>query len=139
MKEGCRKQMFSSNNKEAGFILPLTLIIMFLLSAVVLFEVRDFMHKRIFYEKQQELFTIESLLQMAAVDLVDRMNEAVVETTGTFSYEHGSAHYWMEPVTHDTVYIQMTMETNAKNKRLVRITYDVEKKKITHWWEVTKG
>ncbi|WP_170885504.1 competence type IV pilus minor pilin ComGG [Bacillus alkalicellulosilyticus] len=125
-------------NNEKGFVLPLTLIIVFLVTAYTIHELMTLQTEMRFFKQQEELFTIESLVQMAAYDMVAHLRHDESVGSGQFQYEHGFATYKIEKHEGETLYIQLIVQTNSNGRRIVRLFYNVEDNMVTAWWEVTR-
>ncbi|MDE5412284.1 competence type IV pilus minor pilin ComGG [Alkalihalobacterium chitinilyticum] len=126
-------------NGQKGFILPITLIFCLLLSLALMHVLDMYLTEKKFYAEQEEIFLLESLLQMATVDLVDDLTTNRLSSTGAFNYEKGTAVYWILEDTHDTVNIQLKVRTDKERQRVVRFLLDKDKMRVKEWIEYTMG
>ncbi|MFV8827928.1 competence type IV pilus minor pilin ComGG [Alkalihalobacterium sp. APHAB7] len=126
-------------NGQKGFILPMTLILCLLLSLALMHVLDVYLTEKKFYAEQEEIFLLESLLQMAAVDIVDDLTTNRLSDSGAFNYEKGAAVYWILEETHDTLNIQLKVRTEKEKQRVVRLLLDKEKMRVKEWIEYTMG
>lgn len=126
-------------NGQKGFILPITLILCLFLSLALMHVLDVYLTEKKFYAEQEEIFLLESLLQMAAVDIVDDLITNRLSASGAFNYEKGAAVYWILEETHDTLNIQLKVRTEKERQRVVRLLLDKEKMRVKEWIEYTMG
>ncbi|MBU8908983.1 competence type IV pilus minor pilin ComGG [Desertibacillus haloalkaliphilus] len=122
--------------KQKGFIMPLTMVLTFIVSGVLLHQLQQYLNEKQFFYEQEQIYIIEQLAQMGAHDLDDVLREDTVDTNGQFHYEIGTASYWIQEQLDDTLYVRLTLETIEGRKRLVRLYYDLETLTMKAWWEV---
>ncbi|WP_209123049.1 competence type IV pilus minor pilin ComGG [Alkalihalobacillus sp. BA299] len=122
---------------QKGFILPLTLTLCLFLSLALFHLLEVYIVEKRFYSEQEEILIIESLLQMATIDLLHSVEIIDYQSSGEFHYEKGVATYWILEDSHDTLNIQLKVTTNSKRQRVVRLILDKVRMRVKEWIEVT--
>ncbi|HET7579758.1 MAG TPA: competence type IV pilus minor pilin ComGG [Bacillales bacterium] len=123
-------------HKEGGFVLPLTLVVLFLVSAFLLHEIKLYETEKRFLHASEEMFTLDRLLQMADVDLERNLSRsASSRNLGILLYKNGKVRYSVEPFSTNVVRITLKAKTNDGGKHISHAYYDKIKKKIIRWEE----
>ncbi|OLO42878.1 hypothetical protein BTR23_02445 [Alkalihalophilus pseudofirmus] len=124
---------------QKGFILPTTIMLCLFMSLAVLHLVEVYMTEKNFSFEQEEIFMIESLMQMAIVDLVHEIGMMEQNYSSEFHYDNGTATYWILEESHDTFNIQLKVRTTSDRQRVVRVLLDKEQMRVKEWIELTMG
>lgn len=133
-----KELFFRSHRKsdEGGFVLPLTLVVLFLLSAFLLHEIKLYETETRFLHASEEMFTLNRLLQMADVDLERNLSHsASIRNQGVLIYTKGKVLYSIEPFSMNIVRITLKAKTKDGGMHISHAYYDKLKKKIIRWEE----
>lgn len=143
-----KEHLFRINpsRNERGFILPITLIIVFLLVSLVLQQIKVYETEKRFFNHQEEMVTIDQLLQIGAVDLEKRLSSDPKLKSGEFSNENGKVVYENLSLPDDTdldrkkvLRFTLTAQTGDNgSSHSSQVYYDKDKKKIIRWVEPIK-
>lgn len=124
-------------NHESGYILPTTVIVIFILCAVVAEQTRHYMLDKQFLAAETMIFQIEELLQAAVVDLKQKNHEELL-TTSSLQYIHGTVSCQVQEIDEKTVRMNLQARPNKGGVRYVRLLMNTDAKVVTEWWEVTR-
>jgi hypothetical protein len=120
------------NRNEKGFILPVTMVIVFLLAGFVLHEVKMHETDSKFLIERQSSEKLDELLQMAVVDV----QNPSIEREGLFYYDGGTVRYQiLSTESENVVKVDLTAKTSDGKARVVHYRYDTMKNKIIMWEE----
>lgn len=119
---------------EQGFILPLTLVIVFLISAFLLHEVKMYETEKQFMYTREDMFTLNQLMEMAHVDLQARLRNAKYKD-GIFRFPKGTVHFSVKKSGKDMLRITLQAETKNGGVHVSRVYYNKTKQKIVRWEE----
>lgn len=122
-------------NNEKGFILPLSMVLLFLLSSSLFHQIAVYEREKRFQMEQEQYAVIQTLLQMATVDLLTLVANGGQTLSGYFEYEQGKVYYWQTDEMDQFVYIDFNIITNAERQRYVRIGIDKENLVVIDWRE----
>lgn len=116
---------FLSNQK--GFILPLTVIVLFLLASFTLFQIRQYVIERDFYFEYSEAFTNERLLQLAIVDVAKKIDQSTerIDLSGILYYDKGEVSYQIRSKEKCSYSILLTSKTKNNRLRQLNYTYSI--------------
>lgn len=131
---------------QDGFILPLTMIIIFLLFSFLLYEIKAYQSEKQFLYYREEMFTVNDLMQMAAVDLEQRFAASLPDKNyGTFDYINGKVSYTISQPPkdadlpgsspQDVIYITLKAQADNEGEHVSFAYYDKKKRKIIRWAE----
>lgn len=123
--------------KEAGYVLPTTIIVIFIFSALLISQVQSYVTDKQFLEAQMMIFQNEQLLQAAAVDLKAKSYEQLLLTT-SLHYELGTVYCESEPLNDTLVKVIMQAHSLNGGLRFVHLIVDTSQGAITEWSEVTR-
>ena len=125
------------NNYEAGYILPTTIIIIFILCAVVIEQTRHYVLDKQFLAAEIKIFQTEELIHSAVVDLTLRSREELLETF-TLDYNFGTVVCNIEEINEDALRLSLQARPNDGGVRYAHVMIDTNTGKVTEWWEVTR-
>lgn len=111
---------------------------MFLLSSSLLHQVGIYEREKRFQFEQEQFSIMESLFQMAIVDIFTLFLNEELSSSDHLYYETGFVEYWKDIETHEVVYINILVNTNNQRQRFGRIGIDKEKAVIKDWLEIRK-
>ncbi len=120
---------------EYGFILPLTLGLMFIISSVVLYQTERYVIEKRFYFEQAEIVTLETLLQMATVDLLNDLRKDELSDKGDYIYDKGIVTFSVLSQGERKIEFMLQAKTFQGRQRFIQLHYDKVKKEVTEWWE----
>lgn len=138
---------FRLRKNEHGFILPLTLIIVFLLFGFLLHEIKVYETQKQFVHHEEGMLILDRLLQSAATDI-----EAIPykKWPDTFSYPAGVVEYKVKKLSKGSSYntkkvVSVTLtakRSKDQNKYGTRhisyVYYHKDKDKIVRWMETVR-
>lgn len=120
---------------EDGFILPLTMVIIFLICAFLLHEIKMYEAEKRFLQTREDLFVTDQMMQMAVVDLKVRLHHSNFKG-GTFLYKKGTVRYSIKNTTGSNMLcITLRAKANSGGLHVSRMYYDKMKQKIVRWEE----
>jgi len=121
---------------ERGFILPITLVILFIVSSFTIFQINQFTTEKKLLFEQSEVITNERLLQMAIVDVTDFLTSNSDEYfSGDFQYEKGEVAFIVKAETEKIKSITLISKTLGQRSRQVKYFYYLEKGTFLPWLE----
>lgn len=138
------------HRNERGFVLPLTMIILFLLFSFLLHEIKIYETEKQFVHHQEDMLTLDRLLQMAAVDIEkNRLSDwpdSFMYDNGTVDYSEGTIPKGVDLDPENVIYLKLeakviggSEQEGFGSRHISYVYYDKDKKKIVRWVEpVTK-
>lgn len=121
---------------QKGYLLPTTLILLFLFSSIILHQLNMYGIEKRFYMEQEQVYLLQYLQQMASYDLLTIVGEESLEEEGLFFYEKGFARYMVTNEIEPNVVIQLHVETDKNRKRTSRLVLNKEGRRIVSWREL---
>ncbi|TCP31156.1 ComG operon protein 7 (ComGG) [Scopulibacillus darangshiensis] len=122
---------------EKGFILPLTMTISLILIIFVLHSLVLYQSDRRFIKERLVSFELNELIQLAAFDLEDRIEDNTLASSGKLIYSKGFVLYDTDKVSGHVVKITFTATIARNVKRSSIFYYDTEMSGITKWKELS--
>ncbi|WP_242143774.1 MULTISPECIES: competence type IV pilus minor pilin ComGG [unclassified Bacillus cereus group] len=118
--------------KQAGFAMPGTLILLFLLMSFFIYETNMLLSDKNFYIEAEQNFALEEMVNQVILDVKADLQNKEVHDTFSFVYEKGEAsgRYVFEK---DVVFVEL--QCSVKPGRLYKASfqYDTVTKKIINW------
>ncbi|SDH34099.1 competence type IV pilus minor pilin ComGG [Alteribacillus bidgolensis] len=102
--------------KQKGAIMPIILIICFLFSALLLFQIKIYVNEKQNIRHEQRVLTLEWLLRNAEKQLVEG-KEYVTEEEGSYDFPNGEVYYKTKKETEDSFSIELRAKDNLGNER----------------------
>lgn len=119
---------------QRGFILPITLVIMFIVSSYAAFMVNQYVTEKKFLFEQSEVQSNERLLQMALVDSRPLLASGSDEYfSGTFHYEAGEVAFIVNAETEYIKSISLISKTLAQRSKRIKYFYYLENETFLPW------
>lgn len=122
-------------NNERGFILPLTIILLFLLSSTLFHQISVYEREKRFHAEIEQQFYIQQLLQMATADILSEIEREAPLISGQFNYDIGNAYYWLLAEEEQFVHIDLNVITTNNKQRNVEIVFDKNHLVVVDWLE----
>ncbi|WP_096201236.1 competence type IV pilus minor pilin ComGG [Bacillus sp. FJAT-45350] len=110
---------------------------MLFVSAFTLHQIDRLQSERKFFQEQTEIITIESLLQMGTLDMVNLLKRDLYGKNGQFNYTNGTVTYWIQTNSRDKVEVLLNVKTIQNRQRYVRLFFNKELGIVYELWEVT--
>lgn len=121
---------------QRGFILPITLVIMFIVSSYAAFMINQYVTEKKFFFEQSEARTNERLLQMALVDSRHLLASSSDEYySGTFYYEAGEVAFIINAETEHVKSISLVSKTLEQRSKRIKYFYYLENGTFLPWLE----
>ncbi len=121
-------------NNEKGFILPITLFVVFLLTSFVTFQVNQYKIEKEIIHEQNELYTAERLLQMAIVDLQEMIEHLDDDLySGNLHYEKGEVTFVIRSETDEIISIHLISNTKRQRSKQIKYYYYLSKETVLPW------
>ncbi|WP_458412510.1 competence type IV pilus minor pilin ComGG [Schinkia sp. CFF1] len=122
---------------QKGFILPLTMMLMFLFPLLIISEIELYKIEQRFYVEEEEIEKLQSISQIGMQDIFKLVNEepTIQTTTGKFNYPTGYIDYSIEPLNTGSIQIKATCTTNNLRKQYFKAIMNLETKEIEKWVE----
>lgn len=110
---------------EKGFILPLTLIILFLLTNYTIYQIRQYVIEKEILFEQSEALSAERLLQVGIVDIEKfiETKQQLFECSGILYYDEGEVSYTVKKDSEKTYHIILLSKTKNNRTRQINYTY----------------
>ncbi|WNF37797.1 competence type IV pilus minor pilin ComGG [Bacillaceae bacterium IKA-2] len=121
---------------QRGFILPITLVIMFIVSSYTAFMINQYVIEKKFFFEQTEARANERLLQMGLVDsryFLASSNEEYF--SGTFYYEEGEVAFIVNVETEHIKSITLISTTLEQRSKRIKYFYYLETETFLPWLE----
>lgn len=117
---------------QRGFILPITLFIVFLLSSYVTFQISQYkVEKELFYE-QSELYTAERLIKLAIVDVRDIIQQSNSSSySGKLYYNNGEVTYVINQIAANMKSITLVSQTLQQRKKRYKFYYNLNEETVS--------
>jgi len=125
------------NDQEAGYILPITVILVFILCAVIAEQTRYYLSEKQFFAAETTIFQLEELLQVAVVDLKQKNREELLSTS-SLQYIHGTVICNVREIDEETLRIILQAKPKNGGSRYAHFLMNTNEGIITEWWEVTR-
>lgn len=122
---------------QKGFILPLTMMLVFLFPLLIISEIELYKIEQRFYVEEEEIEKLQSISQIGMQDIFKLVNEepTIQTTTGKFNYPTGYIDYSIEPLNTGSIQIKATCTTNNLRKQYFKAIMNLETKEIEKWVE----
>lgn len=120
--------------QQAGFAMPGTLILLFLLMSFFIYETNMLLSDQNFYKEAEQKFVLEELTDRAVSDIKQDLQEQEKNGTFSFSYEKGEASgsYTFE---NEVVFVTLHCMTTQKYSYKVSFQYDKTNQRVINWRE----
>lgn len=122
------------NNKEKGYIFPVTLLISFLLSAMLLHQIELYLMEKAFYTESGELFELESMMRYAWEKVEEDLEMDRFPPVANINFPNGHALIAVDdqyPVTQ----IKIICTTRKNRVYQANILYDRSSYQLNSWVE----
>ncbi|WP_017726966.1 competence type IV pilus minor pilin ComGG [Halalkalibacterium ligniniphilum] len=124
---------------ERGFIFPLTLFIMSLLTGMSFYLADVFLLEKRSIHQQEFLLQLESIIQVSTVDVIENLSRGEMND-GLLTYKYGEVSFSINE--NNGVENQVTVTLRAVLERGQRKTvvflYHLNNQRMTEYWEVTR-
>lgn len=122
-------------NNERGFILPVTIVLLFILTTSLFHQVATYEREKRFHFEIEQQFYLDQMLQMATVDFLTLLKTDRILASGMFSYAKGNVYYWVLSEDDEMIQIEFTVLTERNRQRNVEMTIDKAQFVVIHWLE----
>ncbi|WP_096434685.1 competence type IV pilus minor pilin ComGG [Alteribacter populi] len=124
-------------NNEHGFVLLMTVLIMFLLSGLILHQSKLLVTEREFTNNYREWVIMDTLLQrgreeVATLILQDHDGTLLISENVT---ENGTIQYDIVPLENDQAHVTLKVKTSGGNDRMGTFTIDLKTGVVSDWRE----
>ncbi|ABS23154.1 competence type IV pilus minor pilin ComGG [Bacillus cytotoxicus] len=118
--------------KQAGFVMPGTLILLFLLMSFFIYETNMLLSDKKFYIEAEQNFALEEMVDQVISDVKADLQNNEMHDTFLFVYEKGEARgrYVFEK---DVVFVELQCIVKAGRLYKASFQYDTVTKKIINW------
>lgn len=121
---------------QRGFILPITLVILFIVSSYAAFLINQYVIEKKFFFEQTEVRTNERLLQMALVDSRHFLAGSSEDYfSGTFHYDDGEVAFIVNAETEYIKSITLISKTLEQRSKRIKYFYYLETETFLPWLE----
>jgi len=121
--------------RDSGFVLPLTLALMLIVSTLVLYHTERYVSEKRFFFEQSEILKIDTLLQMGMVDLLRDLQEETLRNNQRYVYENGIVLVRIRFESEERMELTVLAKTFQDRQRYVYLNYDKKSKAVTDWVE----
>jgi hypothetical protein len=119
---------------QKGFVLPTTIILMFLLCSFVTYQVSQYAIEKIISKEQAELYTAERLLQKGVVDVMELLRADSSESfSGKIYYEEGEVTYTVKKEQDEIKSVHVLSKTVAQKTKQITFFYYVNDETVLPW------
>ncbi|HHY73034.1 MAG TPA: hypothetical protein GX497_07395 [Bacillus bacterium] len=120
---------------QKGFILPLTMMLMFLFPLVIISELEIYKMEQRFYIEEEEIEKLQSLSQIGIQDLFAlAIEQPITEATGgKLYYLTGRIDYTIEPLGLNLLRIRGTCYTDKERQQVFIANVNLETNEIEKW------
>ncbi|PEB43145.1 competence type IV pilus minor pilin ComGG [Bacillus pseudomycoides] len=120
--------------KQAGFAMPGTLILLFLLFSFFIYEINMLKSDQRFYKEAQQKFLLEEIADQAVSSIKDDLQEKEQNAVFSFRYENGEAsgNYVFE---NEIIFVALQCMTKQNRSYKVNFQYDKINKRVMNWVE----
>lgn len=125
-----------TNQSQRGFILPITLVIMFIVSSYAAFMINQYVTEKKFFFEQSEARTNEQLLQMALFDSKHFLASSEEYFSGSFHYEAGEVAFIVKSETESIKSIFLISKTLEQRSKQIKYFYYLETGTFLPWLEI---
>ncbi|WP_459499460.1 competence type IV pilus minor pilin ComGG [Bacillus sp. C1] len=119
---------------QAGFALPSTLILLFVLFAFFMYEINMLQSDQRFYKGTQQKFLLEEITDQAVFSIKEDLEQKEQNDVFLFQYENGEANgnYVFE---NEIVFVTLRCMTKQNHSYHVNFQYDKINKRMMNWTE----
>lgn len=122
---------------EKGMILPTTLIVMFLLSSFVTFQINQYVIEKRLIKEEGDLYTAERLLQLGVVDVSKMLfTDSRDNFSGELSYEEGNVTFVVKKESNDIKSVHLISKTVEQKSKQMTFFYYENDETVLPWLEV---
>ena len=122
--------------REEGFILPVTLIVLFFFSALILYQVTQLTIDRKFMDERKLLVKETELKKIAARDIVDQIDQTSnQEFSEDRHYPLGTVSYHVLMGEGEVYKVEATLSLSEQQRATFQFSYDKSSSKIIRWLE----
>ncbi|PGS09513.1 competence type IV pilus minor pilin ComGG [Bacillus pseudomycoides] len=120
--------------KQDGFVMPGTLILLFLLFSFFIYEINMLKSDQRFYKEAQQKFLLEEIADQAVSSIKDDLQEKEQNAVFSFRYENGEAsgNYVFE---NEIIFVALQCMTKQNRSYKVNFQYDKINKRVMNWVE----
>ncbi|RXI99484.1 hypothetical protein DS745_14795 [Anaerobacillus alkaliphilus] len=120
------------NNR--GFILPTTLMILFLLLSFLTFQISQYMIEKELIKEEAELFTAERLLQKGIVDVSKMLKSDSRDVySGILFYEEGEITFVVKKEVSTVKSVQVVSKTYQNRSKQTTFYYNIQNETVLPW------
>ncbi|MDM5189950.1 competence type IV pilus minor pilin ComGG [Bacillus sp. DX4.1] len=120
--------------KQDGFAMPGTLILLFVLFSFFIYETNMLLSDQKFYAEAEQKFALEELVDQAASDIKQDLQQKEQNGVFSFLYEKGEANgnYVFED---EVVFVTFQCVTKQKRAYKASFRYNTKNKSVMNWVE----
>ncbi len=119
---------------QKGFILPTTIIVLFLLCSFVSFQVTQYTIDKRLLKEEIEFYTAQQLLQKGVVEILNMLQTNRLDSnTGKLYYESGEVTYVLNKENAEVYLIQLVSKTLENNRQQTKFYYYTEDETVLPW------
>lgn len=122
-------------DNQKGFVLPLTMILIFLLMALVMSLITTYQFDLHKVNQHQHMLAIDRLEQMVVKDVQADMNNGVLPNDKLYHYNEGTVHLSLSGTDGDKKIYQVVVKESTDNQRRNRLIVNPITKQIIVWQE----
>mgnify|MGYP001945534818 CR=1 FL=1 len=123
--------------RERGFILPLSIVLSFIFSAIVIHQIHLLENDRLFFQERQNFFQHQLLLQSASNEMQSLLEQSntLLNDSGQFIFEQGMVHYEIINSNEHSITVRFESNTELPGERFATVMYNVDTYAIMKWTE----
>lgn len=125
----------SRHMNENGFILPVTMILLFIVTSSLFHQISIYEREKRFHFELEQKYNIDHMLQMATVDLITLVKTDEIVASGMFDYTKGKIYYWILAEDDEMIQIEFTVLTDKNRQRNVEMIIDKNQYNVINWLE----
>jgi len=118
--------------QEGGFILPIVMIVLFLFTSFVLFQIEQMQLDTAFLNERHRFIQDNQIKKMAAADIIRKIQSSEDLTEGNLHYTQGSVKYSIEN-NQDVAQVTASLTVDKDHQGQLIFYYDKTKQKIIRW------
>lgn len=108
------------------------------MASTLLHQISMYEREKLFQFEQEQFLMMESLSQMAVVDLFILFEKGNIKDRDYLNYENGTVEYWVQDETDTMMYINFFVNTREQRQRFGRVGIDKENRVVVDWLEIRK-
>lgn len=123
--------------RERGFILPLSIVLSFIFSAIVIHQIHLLENDRLFFQERQNFFQHQLLLQSASNEMQSLLEQSntLLNDSGQLIFEQGMVHYEIINSNEHSITVRFESNTELPGERFATVMYNVDTYAIMKWTE----